>query len=109
VPFYTDITSFPSFCSWIVLWKIANTGDRSNIQCPQQRSFDDILIVPGGVGTGSSGLCHTVPPAIEGRSGVIVYGHGVFTVGRNDFNETFHHLLRIENNCRKEYFRLIGL
>jgi hypothetical protein len=42
-------------------------------------------------------------------SGFFVYGHGVFTVGRSDFNKALQHLLRTENNCRKEYFRNTGL
>jgi len=52
--------------------------------------------VGGEVGIGPHGLCNTLPPAMEGRRGVIVYGHGLFTVGRDDFNEAFTNLLAVE-------------
>jgi len=72
--------------------------------CPRPRQAAGVPIVPGEVGTGSHGLCHTVPPALADSRGVIVYGHGVFTVGRTDFNEAFSSLLEIEKGCREEYF-----
>jgi len=56
-------------------------------RCPEKRLVGDVPIVSGEVGTGPYGLCHTVPAAMAGRQGVIVYGHGVFTMGRQDFNE----------------------
>ena len=49
-----------------------------------------------------------LPPAIRGRRGVIVWGHGLFTVGRNDFNEAFQNLLAVENMCREEYFSTVA-
>jgi len=75
-----------------------------HLRCPRQRQVGGIPIVPGEVGTGPYGLCHTVPPALAEHQGVIVYGHGVFTVGKTDFNDAFTALLEIENACRKEYF-----
>jgi len=75
-----------------------------HIKCTGKRSIKDIPIVPGEVGTGPTGLCHTLPPAIQNKRGVIVWGHGLFTVARKDFNEAFKHLLEIENMCREEYF-----
>ena len=45
---------------------------------------------------------------MEGRRGVIVYGHGLFTVGRTDFNEAFANLLDIERSCRQSYFESVG-
>jgi ribulose-5-phosphate 4-epimerase/fuculose-1-phosphate aldolase len=72
--------------------------------CPRPRRAAGVPIVPGEVGTGSHGLCHTVPPALADSRGVIVYGHGVFTVGRTDFNEAVSSLLEIEKGCREEYF-----
>ena len=48
--------------------------------------------------------CNTLPPAMQGHRGVIVYGHGLFTVAQNDFNEAFANLLDIEKMCRKLYF-----
>jgi len=80
-----------------------------HIKCPEKRFVGDIPIVPGEVGTGPHGLCNTLPPAMEGRRGVIVYGHGLFTVGRDDFNEAFTNLLAVERMCREEYFRRVGV
>lgn len=75
-----------------------------HIKCTKERSIEDVPIVSGEVGTGPTGLCHTLPPAIQNKRGVIVWGHGLFTVARNDFNEAFRHLLEIENMCREKYF-----
>jgi len=75
-----------------------------HLRCPRQRQAAGVPIVSGEVGTGPYGLCHTVPPALAEHRGAIVYGHGVFTVGKNDFNDAFASLLDIENACRKEYF-----
>ena len=74
-------------------------------RCPERRLLDDIPIVPGEVGTGPFGLCTTVPDAVLEACGAIVYGHGVFTTGKSDFNEAFSRLLTIENRSREEYFR----
>lgn len=65
----------------------------------------DIPIVPGEVGAGPFGLCHTLPPAIRGKQGAIVYGHGLFTLGTTDFREAFASLMDVERFCREEYFR----
>jgi ribulose-5-phosphate 4-epimerase/fuculose-1-phosphate aldolase len=78
-----------------------------HIKCPHERFVCDIPIVSGEVGSGPYGLCNTVPEAIEGRPGVIVYGHGVFTAGKTDFNRPFKNLIKIENDCRTEYFNRI--
>jgi ribulose-5-phosphate 4-epimerase/fuculose-1-phosphate aldolase len=72
--------------------------------CPRPRRAAGVPIVPGEVGTGLHGLCHTVPPALADSRGVIVYGHGVFTAGRTDFNGALSSLLEIEKGCREEYF-----
>jgi len=82
---------------------------RCHTKCPEERLVADVPIVPGEVGTGPHGLCNTLPPAMAGRRGVIVYGHGLFTVGRVDFNEAFASLLDVERMCRAEYFRRVGL
>jgi len=68
----------------------------------------DIPIVPGEVGTGPFGLCNTLPPAMQGKRGVIVYGHGLFTTGTSDFREAFATLLEVEHFCRAEYFRRVA-
>jgi hypothetical protein len=63
----------------------------------------DVPIVPGEVGTGRYGLSRTLPPAVEGRRGAIVYGHGLFTVGRIDFTDAFANLVDIERMCLSAY------
>jgi ribulose-5-phosphate 4-epimerase/fuculose-1-phosphate aldolase len=75
-----------------------------HIRCKEPRFVEDIPIVPGEVGTGPYGLCNTLPPAMQGHRGVIVYGHGLFTVAQDDFNEAFANLLDIERRCRDLYF-----
>lgn len=79
-----------------------------HLKCPHERSVCGIPVVSGEVGSGSHGLCNTVPEAIRGKPGVIVYGHGLFTGGEMDFNRPFKNLLKIENNCREEYFKRIS-
>jgi ribulose-5-phosphate 4-epimerase/fuculose-1-phosphate aldolase len=78
-----------------------------HIKCREERYVADIPIVPGEVGTGPTGLCNTLPAAMEGRRGVIVYGHGLFTVADDDFNEAFSNLLDIEKTCRSRYFEML--
>jgi len=80
-----------------------------HIRCPEKRFICDIPIVPGEVGTGPYGLCNTLPPAMQNSRGVIVWGHGLFTVSEKDFNGAFRNLLSIERMCREEYFRQIQL
>jgi ribulose-5-phosphate 4-epimerase/fuculose-1-phosphate aldolase len=77
-------------------------------RCPESREVIGVPIVPGEVGTGRFGLCNTVPEAMEGRNGVIVYGHGVFATGRRDFSDAFATLLEVEHGCREEYFRRLA-
>jgi hypothetical protein len=59
--------------------------------------------VAGEIGAG--GIARNVPPVIAGPGRAIVYGHGVFAIGRNDFCEAFQALVDVENWCRSEYFR----
>jgi len=80
-----------------------------HIKCTMDRFIHDIPIVPGEVGTGPTGLCNTLPPSIKDRRGSIVWGHGLFTAGKSDFNEPFKHLLDIENMCRVEYFNRVNI
>lgn len=64
-------------------------------------------IVPGEVGTGPTGLCHTLPPAIAESGAALVHGHGVFTAGATDFNQAFARLLDTENRSRQRYFEMV--
>jgi ribulose-5-phosphate 4-epimerase/fuculose-1-phosphate aldolase len=82
---------------------------KCHLKCPYERFVCGIPIVSGEVGSGPYALCNTVPQAIQKHPGVIVYGHGVFTTGKTDFNRPFKNLIQIENNCRAEYFNRIRL
>jgi ribulose-5-phosphate 4-epimerase/fuculose-1-phosphate aldolase len=46
-----------------------------------------------------------VPPVIAAPGKAIVYGHGVFTIGREGFAEAFRAMVEVENWCRQEYRR----
>ncbi|MFZ5425918.1 MAG: class II aldolase/adducin family protein [Thermodesulfobacteriota bacterium] len=82
---------------------------RCHVDCSQARFVWDVPVVPGEVGTGPRGLVNTLPPAMTGKRGVIVYGHGLFAVGDTDFRKPFATLLEVENWCREEYFRRVEL
>ena len=81
---------------------------KCHVKCVEQRFVGDIPIVPGEVGTGPRGLCRTLPPAMKGRRGVIVFGHGVFTVGKEDYVDTFDALMDIERMCMGAYLELVS-
>jgi ribulose-5-phosphate 4-epimerase/fuculose-1-phosphate aldolase len=78
------------------------------LKCPDQRRLGDVPIVPGEVGSGPTGLCHTMPKAMRGERAVMVHGHGLFAVGEADFNEPFATLLAVENASRESYFRAVA-
>ena len=75
--------------------------------CKQKRYISGIPIVSGEVGTGRTGIVNTVPLAIKEAGGVIIYGHGVFTSGTDDFSIPLSLLLDIERMCQDEYFKRI--
>ena len=76
-------------------------------ECSRERFMGDIPVVAGEIGAG--GLAGSVPPVIGATGRAVVYGHGVFTIGRTGFKEAFEALIDVENWCRKEYFRLFDL
>lgn len=78
-----------------------------HVDCREQRFAGGAPVVPGEVGTGPTGLCNTLPPAMERAPAAIVHGHGVFAASQTDFNEAFRLLLQTEHRCRAEYFRRI--
>jgi ribulose-5-phosphate 4-epimerase/fuculose-1-phosphate aldolase len=84
-----------------------NDGE-CHLRCAENRLFEDIPIIPGEVGTGRFGIARTLPPALKGRRGAIVYGHGLFTIGKHDFNEAFATMLDVERNCQSEFFSRMG-
>jgi len=71
--------------------------------CPKVRFLGDTPVVAGEIGAG--GLAKRVPPVIAGPGKAVVYGHGLFTIGRRDFAEAFRAMVEVENWCRDEYFR----
>ncbi len=75
--------------------------------CSEPRRIGDIPVVPGEVGTGRYGLCNTMPAAVTGNRGAIVFGHGLFTVGKKGFREAFARLLDIELMCVGEFEKLL--
>ena len=79
-----------------------------HLRCPRERFLGDVPVVPGEVGSGPFGLCNTLPPALRGRRGAVVYGHGLFCLGDTDFNDPFRHLLDVENLCRNMYLERVG-
>ncbi len=78
------------------------TRGSCHVRCQRERFAAGVPIVSGEVGTGPTGLCNTLPPAMAG-SGAIVYGHGLFTTGREDFTDAFASLFEIEKTCFEEY------
>ena len=71
--------------------------------CTRVRMLGDTPVVAGEIGAG--GLAVRVPPVIGGPGKAIVYGHGVFAIGRDGFGEAFRSMVDVENRCREEYFR----
>jgi ribulose-5-phosphate 4-epimerase/fuculose-1-phosphate aldolase len=76
-------------------------------ECPKVRFLGDTPVVAGEIGAG--GLAKRVPPVIAGPGKALVYGHGVFTIGRTDFAEAFRAMVAVENWCREEYFRRLAI
>ncbi len=71
--------------------------------CPRVRFLGDTPVVAGEIGAG--GLAKRVPSVIAAPGKALVYGHGLFTIGRCDFAEAFRAMVEVENWCRAEYFR----
>jgi ribulose-5-phosphate 4-epimerase/fuculose-1-phosphate aldolase len=73
--------------------------------CDKVRLLGDTPVVAGEIGAG--GLAKRVPPVIAAPRKAVVYGHGVFTLGRTGFADAFRSMVDVENWCRREYFRRI--
>lgn len=76
--------------------------------CPRDRWIRDIPVVSGEAGAGPFGLCNTVPKAVRNCGAAIVYGHGVFAAGTQDFREAFERLSQVEKTCKRLFFEAIG-
>ncbi len=81
--------------------------EQCHIRCPKKRFVGCTPIVPGEVGTGPFGLCNTLPPALTQANSAIVYGHGLFTIGKNNFSDAFKTMLEVETLCYNTYFEKI--
>ncbi|WP_419784953.1 class II aldolase/adducin family protein [Pseudodesulfovibrio sp.] len=79
-----------------------------HVACTECRTVEGVPVVPGEVGTGPTGLCNTLPPALAASGVAVVHGHGVFATGGKDFNEPFGRLLDFENRCRALYFERVA-
>jgi ribulose-5-phosphate 4-epimerase/fuculose-1-phosphate aldolase len=73
--------------------------------CPRTRYLDSTPVVAGEIGAG--GIAKSIPPVIGETGRAVVYGHGVFCIGKHDFAEAFQGLVDVENWCRAEYFKKI--
>jgi ribulose-5-phosphate 4-epimerase/fuculose-1-phosphate aldolase len=76
-----------------------------NRLCNRVRSVCGVPIVAGE--TGAGGMARSVPAAIKQHGVCIVYGHGIFAAGENDFEDAFLKMADVEKRCRDEYFRLV--
>lgn len=82
---------------------------RCHLSCPHERYVAGVPVVGGESGNGPRALARTVPTALAGSDGVIVYGHGVFTTGAVDFNAPMARLFEIERACREACFTALGV
>ncbi len=81
---------------------------RCHVECPKKRFLAGIPIVPGESGTGSRGLCHTVPAAMAKNGAAIVYGHGLFAAGKTDLNDAFSKTRDIELSAIDIYMKKLS-
>lgn len=72
-------------------------------KCSEERFLGGFPIIPGEVGAGERGISNTLPPAVVGGEGAVVYGHGVFVVSENGFDEAFKRLYGIEHLAMKKF------
>jgi ribulose-5-phosphate 4-epimerase/fuculose-1-phosphate aldolase len=92
----------------VVMSMLCEDKDHCSVQdcwkdCRKVRIMGGTPVVAGEIGAG--GIAKNVPPVIGGPGRAIVYGHGVFAIGRTDFKEAFQALVDVENWCREEYFK----
>jgi len=83
-----------------------NNGN-CHIACTRDRDINGVPILPGESGTGPGSIAASLPlPLIRNRA-AIIYGHGIFTTGENDFAGAFQRLLDVERACFENYFERI--
>ncbi len=75
--------------------------------CARVRLLNGVPVVAGEVGAG--GLARSLPGVIGRCRLALVYGHGVFATGTNDFAEPLSAMLHFENWCREHYLQRLNL
>ena len=75
--------------------------------CAKVRLLNGVPVVAGEVGAG--GLARSLPRVIGSCRLALVYGHGVFATGINDFAEPLSAMLHFENWCREHYLQRLNL
>ncbi|HEY5672248.1 MAG TPA: class II aldolase/adducin family protein [Malonomonas sp.] len=70
--------------------------------CDKVRYLDKVPVVAGEVGAG--GIARKVPPVIAAGIAV-VYGHGVFACGVENFKKPLRAMIELENWCRREFLQ----
>jgi ribulose-5-phosphate 4-epimerase/fuculose-1-phosphate aldolase len=93
---------FSVIMSMICAEKCENRG-KCHYACTKKRYVGNSPVVPGEVGNGPRAMVNTLPPAMKHNDSVTVYGHGVFTVSANDFNDALRLLTETETAALKEY------
>jgi len=93
---------FAVIMSMICAENCENRG-RCHYACTKKRYVGNSPVVPGEVGNGPRAMVNTLPPAMKDNDSVTVYGHGVFTVSADDFNEALRLLTETETAALKEY------
>ncbi len=75
--------------------------------CREERTLCGIPVVSGEIGTGPTGLMHTVPDAMAGNAATVVFGHGVFAADETAFRPALELLQSVEERAMREYFKKI--
>ncbi|PLX80579.1 MAG: aldolase [Desulfuromonas sp.] len=75
--------------------------------CPHTRLLGNAPVVAGEVGAG--GLARRVAPIIGDSGKAVVYGHGIFAIGRDGFDDALNAMIETEEWCRREYFRRLDM
>ena len=76
-----------------------------HLKCREKRFVGNTPIVTGESGTGPNAIVNTVPRAVSDHGAAIVYGHGVFAAGNEDFNKPFSMLYSIEQTSYDLFFQ----
>lgn len=75
--------------------------------CDRIRRLNGVPVVAGEVGAG--GLAKSLPPVIGEKGVAVVYGHGVFALGEEDFATPLQAMLALENWCRQNFLQRLTL